>query len=89
MKTHELKCWPEYYELCLSGAKPFEIRLNDRDYQQGDSIFMREWDPDTSQYTGRSAFFSVGYILRDYPAIKDNHVVMTIRGPFYTRAVQP
>jgi len=38
MRTHELKCWPEYYEQVASGRKSFEIRVNDRDYQVGDTV---------------------------------------------------
>lgn len=78
MITHELKCWPEYFDLCLSAVKTFEIRLNDRNYKQGDIIFMREWNPDTSQYTGRCAYFGIGYVLEDYPALKENYIVMAI-----------
>ena len=30
--VHELKTWIEYFELVMSGEKPFELRKNDRDF---------------------------------------------------------
>ena len=84
---HELKCWPEYYELSLYNRKPFEVRYNDRNFQEGDTIWMREWNPATERYTGRYAVFKVGYVLRDYPALKENHVAMTIKPVLVTAHV--
>lgn len=51
--VHELKCWPPYFELLLSGDKPFELRRADRDFHVGDTLFLREWNPQTKEYTGR------------------------------------
>lgn len=38
MKLHELKIKAEYANAKLKGIKPFEIRLNDRDYKVGDIV---------------------------------------------------
>lgn len=43
--VHELKIWPQYYSRVANGSKTFEIRNNDRDYQSGDKVILREWDP--------------------------------------------
>jgi len=51
---HELKIWPEHYSLIDSNIKQFEIRRNDRDYRAGDTVHMREWNPDKYLYTGKS-----------------------------------
>ncbi len=40
---HELKLRSEFYLRVATGQKPFEIRKNDRDYQVGDRLIMREW----------------------------------------------
>ena len=67
MTTHELKTWPEYFDSILTGAKPFEVRKNDRAFQPGDDLLLREWFA-TEQggvYTGREVTRSVTYVLRD------------------------
>jgi hypothetical protein len=50
---HELKIWPEYFEPVWEYKKTFEIRVNDRNFQVGDLLYLREWDPELEEYTGR------------------------------------
>ena len=42
---HELKIWPQYYCRVFDGSKTFEIRKNDRGFQPGDIVVLREYDP--------------------------------------------
>lgn len=44
---HELKIWPQYYCRVADGSKTFEVRENDRGFQPGDEVVLREWDPST------------------------------------------
>lgn len=66
---HELKILPAYFEAVLSGEKTFEIRNNnDRGFQKGDTLVLREFDPDLSSstltmcYTGRTIERVVSYV---------------------------
>lgn len=43
--THEVKSWPREFEAMIDGIKNFEVRRNDRDYQPGDVLVLREWVP--------------------------------------------
>jgi len=88
LKEHELKTWPAFYQAMLDGDKPFEARFNDRAYQKGDVLYLREWDPDTKQYTGRNCRKLVTYVLSGW-GVQAGHVVMGLRehGPVYGKAV--
>jgi hypothetical protein len=47
-KFQELKTDPGCFELSLAGKKPWEVRFNDRGYEEGDVLRLRE-----TRYTGR------------------------------------
>lgn len=47
--THELKCWPEYFDAISRGEKKFDVRRDDRGFQKGDSVKMTKWDPKTQR----------------------------------------
>ncbi|KKS34186.1 MAG: ASCH domain protein [Parcubacteria group bacterium GW2011_GWC2_42_12] len=60
----EKKCQPEHFKKILNGEKNFELRLADWQCQPGDILILREWDPETKDYTGRQIEKEVGYILK-------------------------
>ena len=39
--------WPKSFASILSGFKKHEIRVNDRDFREGDELCLREWNPVT------------------------------------------
>ncbi|OGY42198.1 MAG: hypothetical protein A2Y67_01595 [Candidatus Buchananbacteria bacterium RBG_13_39_9] len=57
------KIWPEYFDLVASGKKKFELRVNDFEIKEGDTLILEEWDPKIKQYTGRQIEKKAGYIL--------------------------
>ena len=73
--THELKILPEYFEAVTSGRKRFEIRKNDRNFQIGDQLILKEWNKEG--FTGRSYHSEITYIT-DYMQ-KEGYVVLGIR----------
>jgi hypothetical protein len=61
---HELKTVPPFFEDVLSGGKTFEVRLNDRNFQKGDILMLREYIRSIEPYyTGRSLTAKVTYVL--------------------------
>ncbi len=64
MNRVEKKVWPQYFQEILDGKKTFELRLNDFDIAEGDTLVLKEWDPETKAYTGREFERKVGYVGR-------------------------
>ena len=59
---HTLKAWPEPFSAVWRGHKSHEVRRFDRDYNVGDLLVLREFDPATSQYSGREIHAEVTHI---------------------------
>ena len=62
MNKIEKKIWPEYFNQVLSESKTFELRLNDFEINEGDTLVLKEWDPESKEYTGREIEKTVGYV---------------------------
>lgn len=77
MSEHDLKCWPEYYAEVDAGRKTFEIRKDDRGFRVGDVLLLREYEPQSKTYTGRSCRRVVTYVTNfGQPS---GYVVMAIK----------
>lgn len=90
---HQLKTWPQFFERIANGSKTFELRQNDRDFQAGEILELREWAPrppgiaqlfNPGGYTGRTLFRKVGYTRQvgtigvQIPVELDGWVVMSL-----------
>ena len=85
---HDIKCWPQYFCRVADGSKTFEVRDNDRGYQPGDTVLLREWNPELHEvddgatgyykeargYSGKTLEFKIGYV---YP-LDNNRVVFSL-----------
>ena len=81
MTTHKLKTLPHYFDAVWSGRKTFEIRFDDRGYQTGDTVALREFDrhaececsagrvhaDDCARYTGREITAVIGWVTGSMP----------------------
>jgi len=63
MARIEKKVWPEPFAAIERGTKRFELRLQDFTVNEGDTLVLREYDPETKSYTGRTIEKRVTYIL--------------------------
>lgn len=84
---HELKTHPQYFSMVFSGSKKFEVRKNDRNYQLGDELILKEYVPkgyyedglNDDTYTGRILHRRIDYILHGGQfGIEDGYVVMSL-----------
>lgn len=63
LTTHQLKCWPEFFQAILEGRKTHDLRrADDRHFNVGDHLQLREFDPKTERYTGREQTAEITYI---------------------------
>lgn len=76
--VHELKAWPEPFEAMRRGEKLAEFRRDDRGFEVGCFLVLREWDPATERYTGEELFLEVLHIVRgpDF-GVPDGFVMMS------------
>ncbi|HLD92177.1 MAG TPA: DUF3850 domain-containing protein [Patescibacteria group bacterium] len=59
----EKKTWPEMFESILSGRKTFDARIADFAINEGDTLILREYDPETKKYTGRTIEKKITFVL--------------------------
>lgn len=62
MKSVEKKILPGYFEAIESGKKKYEVRLNEFEIAEGDTLVLKEWDPEAKEYTGRVIEKKVTYV---------------------------
>lgn len=74
-KCHELKVLPAFFTAVSQGTKTFELRKDDRGFEVGDRLRLREWD---GEYSGRSINCKVTFILRDFPGLEPSYVILNI-----------
>ena len=74
---HYLKIKPEYYRAIERGMKTFEVRFNDRNFQQDDILYLQEYVG--GEYTGREIRAEVTYILDSPDFCKEGYVIMSIK----------
>lgn len=63
-QTHTIKTWMPYFQDIIDGKKPFEFRLNDRNFQEGDEIKHIEWNSEENKETGRQCWATITYMVK-------------------------
>ena len=85
-REHMLKTDPAVFQDVLDGSKTFEIRFNDRGYQIGDLIVLKETKFTGQQmksgqplaYTGREIQKRISYVLGGY-GLQDDWVILGVQ----------
>jgi hypothetical protein len=79
---HKLKLDTCYYAESAAGIKNFEIRKNDRNYQVGDILELREWVwsilEQRGAYTGNVHWKIITYVLDAPDYLKDGYVCLAV-----------
>lgn len=83
MTVHELKTWPRFFEAVADERKTFEVRVNDRNYRVGDTLWLREWLPGIRKYTGLELRRRVSFILTNDWGLAPGTVCMALAAVDY------
>ena len=73
IQLHKLKIESEYARAKIRGAKPFEIRKNDRDYKVGDIIHYTVINDEYANQEMQNKLYRITYITSYMQ--KDGYVV--------------
>jgi len=76
--THELKVHSQFWQAIRNGSKPFDVRINDRKFNVGDTCRLREYDPSFG-YKGDYYELRITYIMahEDFPlGVQRGYVVL-------------
>lgn len=80
-KCHHIKCWPDVFEEMRAGRKTAEFRYNDRDYQVGDTLLIREWDTATAAYTHREITRAITHVLQGGFGVPAGYAMLSLATP--------
>lgn len=75
MKTHDMKILPEHFIPVLDEIKTAELRKNDRKFEVGDRMILREWN---GEYTGDACVRMITHIA-DVSSYLDGYVLLSMK----------
>ena len=78
MKTHELKTVQPHFDAIVTGRKRVEIRWDDRGFEVGDVLVLREYHPASMEFTGKITRVCVTHVLRGFAGLAPGWVAMSI-----------
>ena len=64
MRRIEKKTWPYLFDKVLSGEKQFDLRIAEFECEIGDTLVLREWDPEKKEYTGRELEKEITFLVK-------------------------
>ena len=88
MNSHDIKCHSVHFQRIKPGELPAQLRKNDCNYQPGDLLILREyepigWDgngsPIAGRYTGESHKVLINRVFNDLPGLQLGYVLLTHR----------
>lgn len=73
-KVHKVKTSSQFFPAAKSGIKPFELRINDRDYRVGDMLEQEEYKD--GERTGEKIYQEIIYVLEDYKGLEPGYCIL-------------
>lgn len=73
-KVHKVKTSSQFFPAAKNGMKPFELRINDRDYRVGDMLEQEEYKD--GERTGKKIYQEIIYVLKDYKGMEPGYCIL-------------
>lgn len=73
---HKLKTVNPFFNDVALGIKTFEVRKNDRNFQVGDILWLKEYIPESESFTGKGVMVTISYVLDDENYCKKGFVIL-------------
>jgi len=64
MIIKELKIWTKYLEDILNDLKTFELRNNDKDFQDNEYVLLREYEDSSDSYLNREVLIKIKKVYK-------------------------
>jgi hypothetical protein len=77
MAAHFLKTVQPYFDEVWEGRKKFEVRNNDRDFKEGDYVYLQEFNPENNLYSGKEVRAIITYVLKEFHALSNGYVAFS------------
>lgn len=71
---HQIKLEAEFFDDALSGRKSFELRKNDRNYEEGDVLEMEEVKDGAK--TGRKCSKRIVYMMENFEGLENGYCIL-------------
>jgi hypothetical protein len=83
--NHTLKIHPQWFRKVQNNELTFQVRRDDRSYQDGDTLTLCEWMPDEDNadggyFTGLKLDRRISRVFRDLPGLQPGYVAFTTVG---------
>lgn len=77
--VHIVKQWTKWHREVVSGERTSQLRKDDRDYQKGDDLLSREYDPKLDIYTGSTCRVLITDVVRDIEGLMPGYCVISTK----------
>jgi len=68
-----------FFSEVKNGTKTFELRRNDRDFQVGDEVYLKEYDLATNSFSGQEVKAIITYVLKDWAGLDKEYCVFSLQ----------
>jgi len=78
-RIHYLRISSVHYDKVVDELKRFELRLNDRGFELGDYLILREIVEPVKRITGRECLVRIVYMMQNFTGLEPGWAILSIK----------